>query len=184
MANRTAATRYVRALFDVCEREAELERVEQEVSAFAALFDEHPTLRQSLLSPAVPPAPKRAVVTALLERAGDLLPVTRRLLTLLAERDRLLLLPEILDVFRARLMERQGIVRARITTAAPLPDGRAQEIIRQLEAATGKRVTVETAVDPTVIGGAVTQIGSTVWDGSIARHLARLRERFLGDAAG
>lgn len=184
MANRTAATRYVRALFDVCEQGAELERVEREVAAFAALFEEHPALGQSLLNPAVPPAPKRSVVAALLDRAGDLSPVTRRLLTLLAERDRLSLLPEILDVYRDRLLERQGVVRARITTAAPLAEGRAHEMTRQLEAAAGKRVTVETEVDPAVIGGVVTQIGSTVWDGSIARHLARLRERFLGDAAG
>ena len=183
MANRTAAARYVRALLEVCEREAELERVEREVSAFAGLFDEHPTLRKSLLNPAVPPAPKRTVVAELLDRAGDLSPVTRRLLTLLAERDRLSLLPEILDVYRDRLLERQGTVRARVTTAAPLPDGRTDALTRQLEAATGKRVTVETAVDPEVIGGVVTQIGSTVWDGSIARHLARLRERFMGDAA-
>ena len=184
MANRAAATRYVRALFDVCEQGDELERIEREVSAFAALFDEHPALGKSLLNPAVPPAPKRGVVAALLDRAGDLSPVTGRLLTLLAERDRLSLLPEILDVYRDRLLERQGVVRAQVTTAAPLPDGRADEMTRQLAAATGKRVTVETAVDPAVIGGVVTQIGSTVWDGSIARHLARLREHFLGDAAG
>ena len=184
MANRTAATRYVRALLEVCEREAELERVEREVSAFAALFDEHPTLRRSLLNPAVPPAPKRTVVAAILDRAGDLSPVTRRLLTLLAERGRLALLPEILDVYRDRLLERQGVVRARVTTASPLSDGRTREIARQLETATGKGVNIETAVDPAVIGGVITQIGSTVWDGSVARHLARLREQFLGDAAG
>ena len=85
MANRTAAARYVRALLEVCEQEAELERVEREVSAFAGLFDAHPTLRKSLLNPAVPPAPKRTVVAELLDRAGDLSPITRRLLTLLAE---------------------------------------------------------------------------------------------------
>lgn len=184
MVNRAAARRYARALLDVCEQEGALERVEREASAFAGLLDEHPLLRKSLLGPSVPPAPKRAVVAALLERAGDLSPITGRLLNLLAEHDRLSLLPEILDVYRARLMELRGEVRARITTASPLPDGRMQEIARRLEAATGRQVTVETEVDPEVIGGVVARIGSTVWDGSVARHLARLRERLLGGAAG
>lgn len=184
MANRTAARRYVRALFDVCEREGDVERVEREVSAFAALLSAHPALRKSLLSPLAPPAPRRNAVAAILDRAGDLSPITRRLLTLLAERDRLALLPEIVAACRDRLLERQGVVRAHVTTSAPLPDGRMQEITRQLEAATGRRVLVEAAVDPAVIGGVVTRIGSMVWDGSIARHLARLRERLLGGAAG
>ncbi len=181
MANRAAATRYARALLDVAERQGQLERVEQEASAFAALIEEQPLLRKSLLNPAVPPAPKRAVVASLLEHAGGQCEITVRLLTLLAERNRLTLLPEIVEVFRDQLMEHRGVVRARITTAEPLPAPRIEEITKRLASATGKQVMVETGTDPDVIGGLVTQIGSTVWDGSIARHLERLRHRFLSE---
>ena len=182
MANHAAAMRYARALRDVSERQGELERVEREVSAFVALVDEHPMLSKSLLNPAVPAGPKRSVVLALFERAGDHSEITVRLLTLLAERNRLALLPEILEAYRDQLMERRGIVRARITTATPVPDERVQQISQRLETATGKQVIIEPGVDPSVIGGVVTQIGSTVWDGSIASHLARLRQRFLSEA--
>ena len=174
--------RYARALLDVAERQGQLERVDQEISAFAALVDEQPLLRKSLLNPAVPPGPKRAVVASLLERAGGQSEITVRLLTLLAERDRLTLLPELVEVFRDQLMAHRGVVRARLTTAEPLSASRVDEITQKLARATGKQVMVDTGTDPNVIGGLVTQIGSTVWDGSIARHLARLRNRFLSEA--
>ena len=182
MVNRAAATRYARALLDVAERQGQLERIEQEISAFATLVDEQPLLRKSLLNPAIPIGPKRRVVTSLLEHAGGQSEVTVRLLTLLAERGRLPLLREIVDVYRDLLMGHRGIVRARLTTAEPLTPTRVDEIVKQLERATGKQVKVDTRIDPSVIGGLVTQIGSTVWDGSIAQHLARLRQRFLSEA--
>ena len=177
MANRAAAKRYARALFDVCEREGALDRVERDVSDFVALLDGHATL-----SPVIPPATKRAVVAALTQRSGDLSPITVRLLALLAERNRLALLPELLEVYRERLMVHRGQLRAQLTTTEPLPDERTLEIARQIETATGRDVTVESRVNPSIIGGAIVQIGSTVWDGSIARHLARLRQRLLADA--
>ncbi len=182
MANRAAAMRYARALFSVCEQEGELERVARELAEFTSVMDEHQLLRKSLLSPAVPPGPKRVLMETLLGRSEGCSEITVRLLTLLADRDRLSLLGEILEVYGERLMQHDGVVRARITTAAPLPTGREQAITEQLGTATGKKVIVETDVDPSVIGGVVTQIGSTVWDGSISSHLERLRQRFLGKA--
>ena len=121
-------------------------------------------------------------MTELLPRLGDILPVTRRLLVLLADRDRLSILGEILDMYRDRLMELRGVVRARITTASELPPERLGVIAATLEGATGKQVDLKTEVDVTLLGGVVTQIGSTVYDGSVAGHLARLRSRFLSEA--
>ena len=182
MAYRAAAKRYARALFDVCQREDALERVERDVAGFLSLLDGHAGLRQCLLSPVVPPASKRAVVAELVERSAELSPVTVRLLALLAERNRLALLPELLEVYRDRLMAHRGQVRAQLTTTTPLAGERTREIARRLEGATGRDVTVETRVDPALIGGVVVQIGSTVWDGSVARHLSRLRQRLLAEA--
>ena len=121
-------------------------------------------------------------MTELLQRLGDILPVTRRLLVLLADRDRLSILGEIADVYRARLMKFRGVVRARITTASELPPDRLAAIAATLQSATGKQVEVETGVDAALLGGMVTQIGSTVYDGSIAGHLDQLRSRFLHEA--
>ena len=171
--------RYARALLEVSQQQADPDRVEQELAAFLGLLEKHATLGAVLVNPAVPPTRKRGLVAELLTRAGRVSDVTGRLLTLLAERDRLVLLGEILEAYRDRLMDLRGVVRARLTTAAPLAPDRVEGIRQRLATATGKQVTVETDVDAAVIGGAVTQIGSTVYDGSVARHLERLKLRFL-----
>ena len=182
MTNRAIAMRYARALLEVSQQDGDPERVEQELSGFAALLDEHAALRRVFENPAVPASVKRSLVGELVARLDGVSPVTVRLLTLLAERDRLPLFDEILVAFRERLMEKQGVVRAPITTAAALSADRVRTIAANLEAATGKRVRIHADVDATLIGGLVTQIGSTVYDGSIAHHLARLKERLSGEA--
>ncbi len=100
-----------------------------------------------------------------------------KLLLLLAERDRLALVPELLDVYRERLNEHLHVVRAEITTAEPLPPDRERALQQRLATATGRTVTLTTRVDPSIIGGMVTRIGSTVYDGSVATQLQAIRQR-------
>lgn len=177
MTNRTSAARYARALLDVSIKEGDPQAVEQDLAAFAQLLGDHPVLQKMLVNPAIPASRKRAVVADVVERAGPLSPVAGRLLILLAERDRVTLLPDLLDVYRDRLMEHQQIVRARVTSAVPLPPDRLERLERSLAAATGQRVAISTEVNPDLIAGIVAQVGSTVFDASVARHLARLREQ-------
>jgi F-type H+-transporting ATPase subunit delta len=182
MTNSAAATRYARALLEVSRADADPERVEGELADFLALTASHPALARSLVNPGIPLFRKRALMTELLPRLGEISPVTRRLLVLLSDRDRMSLLGKILDVYRNQLMELRGVVRARITAASELSPERVATIATTLESATGKQVEVETGVDAALLGGMVTQIGSTVYDGSIAGHLDRLRSRFLSEA--
>src|SRR6185295_10018309 len=103
MTNRTAATRYARAALDVAIKEkADLEQIEREFSDFSALLDAQPLLKKVLLNPAVPVPRKRAAMAALLEQA-KLTPIVAKLLLLLAERDRLILIPDLLAAYRDRL---------------------------------------------------------------------------------
>ena len=113
-----------------------------------------------------------------MEQDGALSPILARLLQMLAERDRLALLPDLLDIYRARLNEHRGIVRARITTATPLDDGRSAALEQALGQATGREVRIERSVDPALLGGLVAQVGGVVYDGSVTRHLDRLRQEF------
>ena len=177
MTNRAAAARYARALFDVVLKEADPQRVEGELSSFHALVGSHETLGRVLTNPAVPPARKRAVVDALLTAAGPVTPALHKLLLLLAERDRLVLLPDVTQAYRDRLMQHQQVVPAELTTAVPLPEERRSAIERGLGRATGRTVVLSSRVDPSIIGGAVTRVGSTVYDGSVVRQLERLKEQ-------
>ena len=84
-----------------------------------------------LLNPAVPVPRKRAAVADLLARA-KLSPIVTKLLTLLADRDRLVLLPDLLAAYRDRLLDHRHVVRAEVTTAAPLDAERAQRFEQEL----------------------------------------------------
>jgi len=123
MTNRAAATRYARALFDVVLKEhGDLEQTDEHLTAFADLFSLYPLLEKVLLNPAVPVPRKRAVVSELTGRLG-ITPVLAKLLIMLAERDRLVLLPDLLSAYRDRVLDHRHVVRAEVTTATPLTTG-------------------------------------------------------------
>jgi F-type H+-transporting ATPase subunit delta len=179
MTNKTAATRYARALLDVAVQEkANLEGIEQELASFVALFAQYPTLAKVLLNPAVPVPRKRAAVTDL-TKAAQSSPTVSKLLILLAARDRLVLLPDLLTSYRDRLLDYQKVVRAEVTTATPLAADRAKAIESSLAQMTGRTVILDTKIDPSIIGGVVARIGSIVYDGSVTRQLQKMKERLV-----
>jgi F-type H+-transporting ATPase subunit delta len=96
---------------------------------------------------------------------------------MLAERDRIVLVPDVLEVYRERLLDHQQVIRAEVTTADELSADTALALRDRLTRATGRRVTLTTKVDPAILGGLVTRIGSIVYDGSLAAQLAKMRER-------
>jgi F-type H+-transporting ATPase subunit delta len=173
---RAAAVRYARALFDVAQRERlDLERISRELTEFSQLVLTNDGLSRTFFNPAVPAPRKRAVVERLLV-LSPLSPPVARLLVLLAERDRLTIVESLTRAFRERVMEHQQIVRAEVTTAIPLSPERVAALQSGIARATGRQVQLETKVDPSIIGGAVTRIGSTVYDGSIVTQLQKLKD--------
>lgn len=177
MNTRASAARYARALLDVIINEkADPEQVEQELIAFATLLDQNPELQKALTNPAVPVSAKRGIVESLASRLKPSPPVGK-LWLMLADRDRLTLVPDLVAIYGERLMDHRQIVRAEVTTAAPMSADRAAQVQKRLSDLTGRRVTMTTKVDPALIGGAVARVGSTVYDGSIATQLEKIKER-------
>jgi F-type H+-transporting ATPase subunit delta len=184
MTNRTAARRYARALLDVAIKEGvDPQQVERDLEAFADLLRQHPPLERTLTNPAVAANRKRAIASEVLSRTA-LTPTVSKLLVLLADRDRFVMYGEIVEAYRDLLREHQNIVQAEVTTAVPLGDDRLRSMEGRLAQSTGKRVSIVTKVDPDILGGLVTRIGSVVYDASVAGQLARLREQLGGGAAG
>src|SRR3989441_127716 len=168
MTNKTAATRYARAALDVAIKEkANLEQIEQELADFAGLLDAQPLLKKVLLNPAVPVPRKRAAVVDLMKQA-NFSPIVSKLLVLLAERDRLILMPDLVASYRDRLADYRQVVRAEVTTATSLAPARVQQIQKSLADVTGRSVTLQTRVDPSIIGGLVAKIGSYAVDVDVA----------------
>lgn len=174
MTNRTAASRYARALIDVALQErADLDRIHQELTAFADLFQRHAQLEKVLLNPGVPIQRKRAAVVELTTRAKTST-IVSKLLALLAERDRLILLPDLIASYAERLLDYRKVVRAEVTTAAPLAPDKSQAIERRLAKLTGRTVSLQTRVDPAILGGLVAKVGSTVYDASVTGQLQKM----------
>jgi F-type H+-transporting ATPase subunit delta len=183
MTSRGAAIRYARAVFDtIVAEQKDLDQTQADLRGFADLFRLHEGLARVLTNPAIPAARKRGVVEQLMARRGSLQPAVGKLLLLLAERDRLALVPEVAQAFDDRLMDHRRVIRADVVTAVEVPDDRMRALADGLHRATGRDVQLQTRVDASIIGGAVARIGSTVFDGSVARQLERLREALTSTA--
>jgi F-type H+-transporting ATPase subunit delta len=182
MANRASARRYARALFDVVTKSGDVDAALVQLKALGAAFTGHPDLHRALTSPGVPLGVKQSVMRDVLA----LQPVSKvvaRLLTLVVENDDIDEIDAIVQAFVQRVLDLHHVVRAEITSAVPLPADKVQAIEASLAAAAGSRVVVTPRVDPAILGGVVAKVGSRVYDGSIARHLARIRARLVsGDS--
>ena len=177
MTSRTAAARYARALLDVATKEsADLDTIGRELDEFNAFFSQQTALERLMLNPAVPAPRKRAAMEEIIKVAG-LSPIVSKLLILLADRDRLMLLKDVSATYRDFLAERQNVVHAEVTSAEPLSNERVKAIEQRLATVTGKRVSMTTKIDKDIIGGVVARVGSTIYDASIATQLKKIRER-------
>jgi len=176
-----AAGRYARVLFEVVLKEspAAVEPVLTQLQDLTTVFTGNAMLANALGNPAIPVTKKLAVTRAVLERAGAIAPPLSKMLLMLAERDRLMLLPDIARVYRDRLMDHLHVIRGEVTTATAISAAKLQALQQGLERATGRKVVLESKVDPSIIGGVVTRLGSTVYDGSVTTQLAKMKQSLI-----
>lgn len=181
MSLRTSATRYAKALLAVAINESDPALIERDLGGIVEAFNQHTDLRRVLTSPRTPQDARVNIVKSLAQHAGVQAPVAK-LLVMLAERNRLELLPVMLDVYSERLRAHTNIVRAVVTAAAPLSADKVERLATSLGSLTGKHVQIESTVDPSLVGGVVTRIGSTVYDGSIRTQLQKMRQQLVENA--
>jgi F-type H+-transporting ATPase subunit delta len=136
----------------------------------AALAVADPRVKGLLGSPRITGAQLAGLVADASSARGD----ARNFLALLAENKRLPFLPEISQLFEQLKDEAEGVVDVRITSAAQMEAGEQKQLVAALEKRFGRKVHVETAVDPSLIGGAVVRAGDLTIDGSLKSRLERL----------
>ncbi len=168
------AKRYAKALLEAAAEAGALEQVAADVETLSPHFVGK-EVAGFFANPAVPRARKEAALTAAAERAAASR-ISVNLLRLLLARGRVGLLPDIARLFRDLADERTGRVRAEVTAAVPLPAASLEALAARLSAATGRQVHLIPRVDPTVLGGLVARVGSTLYDASLRTQLRRMRE--------
>ena len=174
-----AANRYARALIDVLYPE-KAEAGLQQLQEFLTLLNEEADARRFLENPTMAGERRKR----LMKEISGALSLDQRVanfIGILVDRDRLPDLEEIVQTYQKFLDEKLGIIRARVTSAHSLDAAQQKDLAVRLERATGKQVRMEVAVDPTLIGGVVAQVGSTIYDGSVRQQLQAFRNRLAGE---
>ncbi len=154
---------------------AELERYGASLGALGEAVEKTPRLAEAFRNPVLSTEEKKKVALALLDVAGGGA-VEQRFCALLADKDRLRLLPGIAANFSALLDEARGISRGVVTTAVELDDAHKDTIRTKLESQTERKLELEYVIDPSIIGGIVFRVGDMVYDASLRAQLDNLRE--------
>ena len=178
MSTETIARRYSGALADVVLQSGEAPAVKAELAACGRMFAENAALQEVFSNPTIPHSAKEALLENLVTRIKPT-KTTANFLKVLLQNDRLTDIGEINDRFASVLDERSGLVSAEIISARELPETERADFEKSLAKLTGKRVSVNYAVDADIIGGTVTRIGSTVYDGSVKTKLENLKEQLV-----
>ena len=176
MTDRKLATRYARALLATLPDTSSQDAAANVLDALAQALDGDATLRRALVDPAVPTAVKAELLSSV--SSGPGVPVqVRSFLDTVVANGRAAALPTMAASFREEKERAQGIVTGTLTTAAPVGDELASRAAAALTRLSGRRVRLELRVDPALLGGAVAQVGSMVYDGSVRTQLGRLKNR-------
>ena len=170
------ASRYARALVDVVlapTSRHEPDRVREDLASFERALADSPELTNALASPAITKPRKRAVI----ERLGQSLGVSgvaKNFLFVLIDHRRMADLSGIIAAFEKMVDERLGVMQVDVTSAQALKQQQQDDLIRQLETMTGKKIALNIQTDSDLVGGLVVRLGSTVFDGSVRGQLEAL----------
>ena len=172
------ARRYATALADVVAKRGDAAQVQTEMNGWAALIQENAGLREVISNPTVAAEQKRKLVSTLIDRTkvGD---TSSNFLQLLLANGRLGEMPEISAKFTQVLEARAGVVTAQVTTARPVAPETEEALRSRLTEMTGNTVRLSFATDAELIGGLVTRVGSTIYDGSVRSQLQQVKERMI-----
>ncbi|MFZ5573617.1 MAG: F0F1 ATP synthase subunit delta [Pseudomonadota bacterium] len=167
----TLARPYAEAVFRTAQAENDLAGWSQRIATLATIVSD-PQVAALIADPAVP---AERVADLVIEVAGaELGERGANLVKVLAENDRLTLLPEIRAQFEALKADAEGTLEATITSAQPLTQAQIDDLVAGLRARFNRAVNVQVAVDPELIGGAVIAIGDQVIDGSVKGRLQKM----------
>jgi F-type H+-transporting ATPase subunit delta len=165
---------YARALFDAAKERGRLGEVREELVDFARNVAEVPELRALLENPDLDRRVKADAIRELMRDSDELV---RNFVLLLVEKNRAVQLDDIVHELERLVAREEGVLAVELTTAHELSSDDAEQIVNQIQQASGRRVEATTKVDPALIGGIVLQAGSLRVDASVRGRLERLRHQ-------
>jgi len=178
----TVTNTYARALVDVViDHKLDAAKTLAEAQSIAALVASSKDLREVWEAPSIPADQKRKLLDAIVAREKISREV-RNFVAVLIDKRRTSFLAAIVKQFEQDLNQRLGFAVAEVTSSRDLNDTERRTLESQVEKLTGKKVRANYARDPSILGGAVVKIGSTIYDGSVKGQLERMRQTLSAEA--
>lgn len=176
------AGRYASALFDLANESSKTAEIESDLVKFQGLLDESADLVRLVRSPVIAADDQSRAMGAILERAG-IGGLTANFLKLVTANRRLFVIQDIIKAYRALAAKARGEVGAEVTSAFALNDAQIASLKDALKASVGKDVTLQTKVDPSILGGLIVKVGSRMIDSSLKTKLLNLKVALNGAGA-
>ncbi len=177
------ARRYAKALIQLAGSPTQRELFARHLASFVNSYGTSDgmgsTLGAVLESERFLPSQRRKVLEVVCQRQR-LDPIVGRFLDYVLERGRISGIKQIHRHYSELNDELAGRMKAELISARPLGPAAVARIKDALERSTGKEIVVESSIDPTLIGGVVAKVGSTVLDGSVRTSLANLQQTLRG----
>ena len=170
------ARRYAGAIFDIGRKQNTLDRTLEDVQEIAKLFSIR-KLAYLLREPNIPAERKEAAIRQGL--ASKVLPSSLNLALLVVQRELVDLMPNIARELHQLVLDYKNEATAQVTTATKLDEKTQRQVQRALERMTGKKIVLETRVQPDILGGVVARVGDQVIDGSVERRLKLLQQQLI-----
>jgi F-type H+-transporting ATPase subunit delta len=173
------ANRYAHAFAAVAtDKGLDLLAARQQMKEFADLFDASHPLREILMDPSIPGEQKLSVLDAIAERNGMYREV-RNFLAIVMDHQRLHELNGILTAYDQVADTDLGVTEAEVSTVHELTGEDREQLAAQVAKLAGTKVRIAYTLDPTLLGGAVVKIGSTVYDGSVRTQLEQMKQALV-----
>ncbi len=167
------ALRYARALFSLSDRAEQTSELLDELDVLTEEIVGSDALRRVLFTPIHPRKERRAVIGELARRL-EVCEELKAFAELLVEQNRTAQLSAIRDALRELVDRAAGRLKALVRSARPLDADELEDLRRALSRRVDAEVTLETEVDPDLIGGVVARVGGLLLDGSVRTQLEEL----------
>ncbi|MFO7673722.1 MAG: ATP synthase F1 subunit delta [Lutibacter sp.] len=175
-----AAIRYAKAILSFAlEQQKEVE-VNDDMLLVANTIQDSKELQLLLNSPVLKTELKKSALKEIFESRTS--PLTIGLINLLIDNKRLPILGEVAKKYNIIFDSLKGIEVAKVTTAIPLTEELNQQILSKVIEITGKQATIESIINPDIIGGFILRIGDIQYDASVSNKLQVLKRQFESES--
>ena len=166
--------RYATALFELARDEKSIDAVKADLDRFDAFLNDSADLKRLVRSPVFSADAQSKALAAVLDKAG-IDGISANFLKVLTANRRLFAVADVIRAFRALVAKFKGEATADVTVAEALSDNNLDALKAALKSVTGKDVTLNVKIDPSIIGGLTVKLGSRMVDSSLRTKLNSIK---------